>query len=173
MGKKIWSYVSPQILYFIIIVVALSHIFFLRIPYDHALLMLVDFILALGISALLFSWEIKKVDKIIGEEDALIASKNSSTISILSTLGVLFIIIGLVFSLVLYMMSPSGPEGAHQLFSGHFKHTEYSKLAVAQFYTVGALLIFSRGSEKNLIEKLELLYARKIIEEKEKAGKPN
>ena len=128
------------------------------IPEDHAFLLIGDFILTLGISSFVFSFASRKIDKIIflkgNNHSAPFPAGDMTTI--LTALSIVFIVIGLGY--ILYIMNMpvvvkllSKGKELKPLFSHHFKTIEFSKLLVAQIYTIGALLFFSKASQLSLL----------------------
>lgn len=184
--KKIWGHIIR--LFFIpVLLIVISFIFlfishkpkdqyFPFIPEDHALLLIGDFILTLSVSSFVFSIESRKFDE-------LLLRKGGDTTTVLTALSVVFIFIGLGYMLYIINMPAvnflSEGKGLEPLFSHHFKTIESSKLIMAQIYTIGALLFFSKASQLGLLngapsgglDKLGLIYSHLSEKEKEKVKK--
>jgi hypothetical protein len=169
---------------FIFILIGIALVFVLQIPIDHAFVLLIDFVLALSISSLYFCYEEHELDKALGNDQMPQARKkikeiffeslsSLQSLSLLSSLGIIFFIIAAVFGKLISLMPSIPNDGKKELvglFSEHFKYVELSKLSIEQLFTVGTLLMFSRGSQRgdgtNLAKKLEQVYASETLIEK-------
>lgn len=191
MGKNIWMHII-RLSFIPVLLIVISFIFlfishkskdqyFPFIPEDHALLLIGDFILTLSVSSFVFSIESRKFDELLLLKDNM--SSGGMPI-VLTALSVVFIFIGLGYMLYIINMPVvkllSEGKELEPLFSHHFKTIESSKLIMAQIYTIGALLFFSKASQLGLLiggfrpggsDKLGLIYSNLSEKEKEKVRK--
>lgn len=146
--------------------------FCLNIPKDHSDLLLGDFVFTLGISSFVFSVESRKLDEALGK---MLKSSNDHSADSTEFLGILSIILMLVGLMIIgsVWVSPElklfkiGGITFDTFYSDHFNEIEFSKLWVAQLYTIGALLFFSKANGRGLEKKLAPLYSSIIDAEKE------